>query len=139
MARRLAAAYSVGNLTPASAMPYIRRGSDGLIESLHRYDTGGMEFLPDGHHDLMSFIGHTATSPSEFGRLDADFVRVIEDVIDTLIVKNIINITDLPGEAQAKLFARKSFRERVARNPLRLFSDTQFGSVIDDTNFGELP
>ena len=123
-------------------MPYIRRGLDGLIESLHRHDTGGLEFLPEGHADLMSFIGHSTpggASSSEFGRLDADFVRVIEDVIDTLIVKNVINITDLPGEAQAKLFARKSFRERVSRNSLRLFSDTQFGAVIDDTNFGELP
>lgn len=134
-----ASAYSGGRLTLATAMPYVRRGPDGLIESLHRYDTGGMEFLPEGHRDLMAFIGHSAANPSEFGRLDADFVRVIEDVIDTLIVKNIINITDLPGEAQAKLFARKSFRERVARNSLRLFSDTQFGAVIDDTNFGELP
>ncbi len=132
-------AYSVGTFTLASAMPYIRRGPDGSIESLHRRDTGGLEFLPEGHRELMAFIGHSATSPSEFGRLDADFVRVLEDVIDTLIVKNIINVTDLPGEAQAKLFARKSFRERVASNSLRLFSDTQFGAVIDDTNFGELP
>ena len=130
--------YSVGKPTLASAMPYVRRGTDGSIESLHRHDTGGLEFLPEGHRDLMAFIGHSAANPNEFGRLDADFVRVIEDVIDTLIVKNIINITDLPGEAQAKLFARKSFRERVVRNSLRLFSDTQFGAVIDDTNFGEL-
>jgi hypothetical protein len=139
MAQPVGSAYSGGSPTPASAMPYIRRGLDGSIESLHRYDTGGMEFLPEGHRELMAFIGHSAASPSEFGRLDADFVRVIEDVIDTLIVKNIINITDLPGEAQAKLFARKSFRERVARNSLRLFADTQFGAVIDDTNFGDLP
>ena len=32
-----------------------------------------------------------------FASLDADFIRVIEDVIDTLISKNVINITDLPG------------------------------------------
>ena len=120
-------------------MPYIRRGSDGQIESLHRHGDSDMEFVPEGSSELMSFLGHSP-SPSlgEFNKLDADFVRVIEDVIDTLIVKNILNITDLPGEAQAKLFARKSFRERVSRNSLRLFSDTQFGAVIDDTNFGEL-
>ncbi len=118
-------------------MPYVRRGSDGSIDSLHRHDTGGLEFLPDGHEEVHAFIGQGNTTPGEFGRLDADFVRVIEDVIDTLIVKNVINITDLPGEAQAKLFARKSFRERTARNSLRLFSDTQAEAVIDDTNFGE--
>jgi hypothetical protein len=58
-----------------------------------------------------------------FARLDADFVRVIEDVIDTLIARHVINITDLPDQAQAKLFARKSFRERTGRNALKLFGD----------------
>lgn len=58
-----------------------------------------------------------------FARLDSDFVRVIEDVIDTLIARHVINITDLPDQAQAKLFARKSFRERAGRNALKLFGD----------------
>lgn len=121
-------------------MPYVSRGSDGAIESLHRHDTGGLEFLPEGHADVLAFVGQASgSSPAEFNRLDADFVRVIEDVIDTLIVKNILNITDLPAEAQAKLFARKSFRERVTRNSLHLFSNSQFSDVIDDTNFGENP
>lgn len=119
-------------------MPYVRRGPDGQIDSVHRQGAEGMEFLPDGHAELMVFLGHTSPNPSDFGRLDADFVRVIEDVIDTLIVRNIINITDLPGEAQAKLFARKSFRERAAKNSLRLFVDTGFNSLIDDTNFTDL-
>ncbi|WP_372529087.1 hypothetical protein [Piscinibacter sp.] len=119
-------------------MPYIRRGPDGQIESLHRRGEQGMEFLPDGHAEIAAFLGLSAPGPSQFSRLDADFVRVIEDVIDTLIVKNILNITDLPGEAQAKLFARKSFRERVGKNSLRLFSDSEFSAVIDDTNFGGL-
>jgi hypothetical protein len=125
-------------------MPFVRRNPQGQIESLHRHGSPDMEFLPEGHADLMAFIGHSAAGQSDFGRLDADFVRVIEDVIDTLIVKNILNITDLPNEAQAKLFARKSFRERVSRNSLRLFSDSSYGAessygpVIDDTNFGEL-
>jgi hypothetical protein len=119
-------------------MPYVRRGPDGQIESLHRHPAEGMEFLPDGHPDVFAFFGHNAPAPEDFGRLDASFVRVIEDVIDTLIVKNVINITDLPGEAQAKLFARKSFRERVVKNSLRLFNDSAFSTVIDDTNFGGL-
>ena len=111
-------------------MPYVRRGPDGLIESLHRHGEGSMEFLPDGHPDVLAFFGRSVPGPEEFGRLDASFVRVIEDVIDTLIVKNIINITDLPGEAQAKLFARKSFRERISKSALRLFEPTDFGDVI---------
>jgi hypothetical protein len=111
-------------------MPYVRRNADGAIGSLHRERAAeATEFLDDKHPDVQAFVG-LAPGPDEFSKLDAEFVRVIEDVVDTLIVKNIINITDLPAEAQAKLFARKSFRERVSRNSLRLFEKTDFGDVI---------
>jgi hypothetical protein len=110
-------------------MPYILRNTAGAIESLHLHPTGAAEYLPDAHPEVQAFVGNGGASG--FGRLDADFVRVIEDVIDTLIVRNVINITDLPEQAQAKLFARKSFRERVARNSLQLFDKpTDFGDVI---------
>ncbi len=109
-------------------MPYVRRNADGLIESLHRSAEPGTEFLADGHKDIQAFVGGAPTA--DFDRLDADFVRVIEDLIDTLIVKNVLNITDLPEQAQAKLFARKSFRERVSKSSLQLFEPTDFGDVI---------
>ena len=112
-------------------MPYVRRNADGSISSLHReHVPEAPEFLDDLHPDVQAFVGHGTNTRENFNRLDADFVRVIEDVIDTLIVKNIINITDLPGEAQAKLLARKSFRERVSKSSLRLFEPTDFGDVI---------
>ncbi len=112
-------------------MPYVRRGADGRIESLHRESSAqALEFLDERHPEVSAFLGRSAP-PEDFSRLDAEFVRVIEDVIDTLIVKNIINITDLPAEAQAKLFARKSFRERVSKASLRLYAQpTDFGDVI---------
>lgn len=80
----------------------------------------------------------SAPDEANFVRLDADFVRVIEDVIDTLIARHVINITDLPDQAQAKLFARRSFRERVGRNALRLFEDSSVGGVIPDTQLDTL-
>ena len=42
---------------------------------------------------------------------DLSMVRVLEDVIDTLVKKSIINITDLPPEVQDKLTTRKKMRE----------------------------
>ena len=120
-------------------MPFVRRNAQGEIESLHRRESdGAREFLADDHPDVQAFIGHGPLRPEEFSRLDADFVRVLEDVIDTLIIKNVINITDLPAEAQAKLFARKSFRERVTRHSLKLFGDSGFSDVIGDTGLGDL-
>ena len=36
------------------------------------------------------------------------------------------------------IIARKTFRERVTRHSLRLFGDSGFSEVIDDSRFGEL-
>ena len=120
-------------------MPFVRRSHSGQIDSLHRHQSAdAREFMADDHPDVLAFLGVAPPRREDFDRLDADFVRVIEDVIDTLIVKNVINITDLPAEAQAKLFARKSFRERVTKNSLRLFGDSGFADVVDDTGFSEL-
>jgi hypothetical protein len=111
-------------------MPYVCRDDAGRIASVHRdADAPGGEFVADGDRELLAFVG-ADNAAGEFDQLDAGFVRVLEDVIDTLVAKNVLNITDLPGEAQAKLFARKSFRERVSKSALRLFEPTDFGDVI---------
>ena len=108
-------------------MPFIRRNAEGSVDSLHRTGGDGAEFLPDDHPDVCAFLADISSGLPEkgerFAELDADFVRVIEDVIDTLISKNVINITDLPLEAQTKLFGRKSFRERATKDALKLFGD----------------
>lgn len=111
-------------------MPYVRRHPSGTIDSLHRQAAAGAdEFLPDHHADVLAFVGQTEGGEG-YSKLDADFVRVLEDVIDTLIVKNILNITDLPAEAQAKLFARKGFRERQSKSSLHLFAPSGNADVI---------
>lgn len=110
-------------------MPYVVRTADGQIDSLHRQASdSAREFLDDRHPEVLAFLGESDDDRS-FSRLDADFVRVIEDLVDVLLAKNILNITDLPAEAQAKLFARKSFREKASKNSLRLF-DSNFDGVI---------
>ena len=55
----------------------------------------------------------------EFTRLDADLIRVIEDVVDVLIDRGLLRLTDLPPEAQRKLMNRKGARARL-RNGLNL-------------------
>ena len=104
-------------------MPFIRRNAQGAVDSLHRRDDGGAEFLPDDHPEVRAFLGAEPPPAAAFASLDADFIRVIEDVIDTLISKNVINITDLPIEAQTKLFGRKGYRERATKDALKLFGD----------------
>ncbi len=110
-------------------MPYVTRNAQGQIESLHRQASEeASEHVDDQHPDLLEFFGSMGEA-QVFSRLDADFVRVIEDLVDVLFAKNILNITDLPAEAQAKLFARKGYRDRISSNSLQLF-DSNSGDVI---------
>ena len=110
-------------------MPYVVRNAEGQIESLHLLQTqAAADFLDDRDPEVLAFIG-VAEDGGQFSRLDAHFVRVIEDLVDVLLSKNILTITELPAEAQAKLFARKSFREKASKNSLQLF-DANSGDVI---------
>ena len=102
-------------------MPHVLRGPSGQIESVHREAVPGSQWLPPEHPDLLEVVGE-AVVPADFASLDAGLIRVLEDLVDVLVARNVINITDLPSEAQHKLFARKNFRERFQRNALQLFA-----------------
>ncbi len=52
---------------------------------------------------------------------DQALVRVIEDLVDTLIGKDVLHFTDLPEAAQAKLLERRHLRRSV--NALNLIED----------------
>lgn len=103
-------------------MPYIRRNADGDLISLHRLaEAGADDFLPDEHPEVQEFVGRGETRG--FGRLDADFIRVLEDLIDLLIRRNVINVTDLPADARKKLFARKGHRSPTVLGELNLLGE----------------
>lgn len=112
-------------------MPYVQRDAQGRIVALHREPSAlAHEALDPGHAEVKAFLGRTESS--DFSRLDADFVRVLEDVIDTLIDRHVLNLTDLPAEAQAKLLARKSFRSRSQRRALSLFGNEPLSGLVGD-------
>lgn len=107
--------------------------------SLHREPVAGSEWLAADDAAVQKFIGGDVPEQSGLGfrQLDADLVRVLEDLIDVLISRQVIRVTDLPAEAQEKLFARKSFRERLPARALRLFEADDDNDVIP-TDFGGL-
>jgi hypothetical protein len=123
-------------------MPYVSRNAAGQITALHRSaDSGAGEYLQPTDPEVQRFLGvdDAPQRGSDFAPLDDDFVRVLEDVVDTLIRKGLLTITDLPDAAQAKLFARKSFRKRdQARGEAQAFKASGFVEIIDDSSFGGL-
>ncbi len=61
-------------------MPYVNRDARGAICAVMRDDPGGAEYLRPGDPELRAFAA--AVAPHEdggFGRLDAEFVRVLEE------------------------------------------------------------
>lgn len=100
-------------------MFHVFRNPDGSIASLARTERPGGEMLADDHPDILRFVGQQGAGTG-FNSADADFVRVLEDLIDTLIVKNVIRHTDLPEAAQRKLMLRKGLRNRM-QDALNLF------------------
>jgi hypothetical protein len=101
-------------------MPYVQRAGDGAIASLHRTAEGAeREYLDDNHPEVQAFVGRAGAGAYE--RLDAEFIRVLEDLIDALLDRGVINVTDLPAEAQHKLLARKGHRSALGR--LNLLGD----------------
>lgn len=62
----------------------------------------------------------------ELSQLDADFIRVLEDLIDALVANGTLRLTDLPAEALQKLNQRKSARARL-RDALDLIEDDEEG------------
>lgn len=92
-------------------MPFIRRAPDGAIVALLAEEAeDAREFLAADHPEVRRFLGQEGQA---FDALDADFIRVLEDLIDALIAKGVLRVTDLPHEAQRKLAARKGLRNRL--------------------------
>lgn len=91
-------------------MPYAIRDATGRITSLLSDSPGpNAEFLPPTHVDVLRFIYGDAEK-GELLALDLDFIRVIEDVIDALLERNILRYTDLSPAVQAKLNRRRRVR-----------------------------
>lgn len=76
-----------------------------------QHDT--QEYMSMDNVELTTFIQQSATSQEVKAVLsssDVALVRVLEDLINTLIDKNIIQFTDLPLVAQDKLANREKIR-----------------------------
>lgn len=61
--------------------------------------------------DAPGLVGHHC--PRDVTASDAALVRVLEDLINVLVDRGVIRITDLPAAAQAKLTARDEWRSQM--------------------------
>lgn len=108
-------------------MPYVRRNSEGQITALfHNSESDAQEFLPQHSPEVARFLGVSADARL-FNGLDEELIRVVEDLIDVLIAKNILRLTDLPLPAQEKLLSRKRLRQELTHQQSTSFLDSDKG------------
>lgn len=109
-------------------MPYVARGADGRIVAIAAEATAGIsELIAGDAPELLHFLGRISEEvANDFARSDLALIRVVEDLIDTLIEKNLLRFTDLPEAAREKLAERRSLRHSM--NALNLLGDGGGGS-----------
>ena len=120
---------SVSNTTNAASVLLCRRNAQGQVIALSRQamsaqdaKAGGWETITEADHGVQAFLREVASQPDSLSQTDAGLARVLEDLIDVLINRGLIQFTDLPEAAQVKLLERRQTRASLA-NRLELLPD----------------
>lgn len=94
-------------------MPYVKRDEVGRIATVNLAAEEGLEELPPNSPELLDFFNRMGLEQSTLQQSDMRLVRVLEDLIDLLIDRDVIRFTDLPQPAQEKLMERRSMRQSL--------------------------
>jgi hypothetical protein len=92
-------------------MPYVLRNTNGKIIGLsEKREHEGDEELSLSHPDVTAFL---EAAKHQLSSSDTETIRVIEDLLDVLIEKKLLLLTDLPAAAQQKLSERQRMRSEL--------------------------
>ena len=94
-------------------MPYVKRDEQGRISAINLEPGEGLEDVPPNSPELLDFMHRMGLEHSTLQQSDMRLVRVLEDLIDLLIDRDVIRFTDLPLPAQEKLMERRSMRQSL--------------------------
>lgn len=110
-------------------MPYVLKDQAGNILSVRAEPDpeGGFTEIAADAAELRLFIDALGAERDLFESSDRKLIRAIEDVIDVLISKSVICITDLPTAVQTKLMERRSLRHSLSA--LKLLGEEDQGII----------
>lgn len=95
-------------------MIYVERNLDGHIINVELTSGINREEISVGDSELIEFIKQSPSCEELTNlilhRLDLDMVRVIEDLLDIMIERDLIRFTDLPLPVQEKLMFKRKIR-----------------------------
>ncbi|MCG7876372.1 MAG: hypothetical protein JAY75_09355 [Candidatus Thiodiazotropha taylori] len=95
-------------------MLYAKRDNDGKIINLSDTPSAGAdEEVSATDDEVIGFIfnnSSTTLSKKLLSETDTGMIRIVEDLIELLIQKNLIMFTDLPNAAQQKILMQNQIR-----------------------------
>lgn len=94
-------------------MPFVKRDAQGRIISACPEPGPGLEEVPASAAEFIDFARRMGLEHSLLEQSDMRLVRVLEDLIELLIARDVIRFTDLPQAAQEKLLERRSMRQSL--------------------------
>jgi hypothetical protein len=96
-------------------MPFVSRDTNGRIVAVAAEATGtAVDPIDADAPELRVFLTRIVPEgTSDLARTDLALIRVVEDLIETLMDKNVLRFTDLPEAAQHKLMQRRSLRKSM--------------------------
>ena len=104
-------------------MIYVKRDETGRVIAVSQEAMEGFEQTDESAASEINEVLASATD-SLFQNSDLEFIRVLDDVIDILIAKNLLLFTELPEAVQEKYTQRTQMRER-RRESLHLLEDEE--------------
>jgi len=108
-------------------MPYIKRNKLGEITAVSQEADGECnEEVSSQDDELNTFVDSVSSRDLDLQDTDLNFVRVVEDVIELLVTKNLILFTELPDSAQTKMMERQKLRSAMTSHLDLLEDDENF-------------
>ena len=104
-------------------MIYVKRDATGQVTAISKEPMEGFEQTDESAASEIEEM-LASSSDSLFQNSDLEFIRVLDDVIDLLISKNLVLFTELPEVVQEKYTQRTQMRER-RRDSLNLLEDDE--------------
>lgn len=105
-------------------MAYLLKDTEGKITAVSQTESVGKDwqFVQDNDKEYLLFLEAQIAKADPFRESDISLARVLEDLIDVLIARNLITFSDLPEAAQNRLIGRQALRKK-----------TQLSNLVDDS------
>ena len=119
---------------PPAASLMCRRDAEGRIVALTRLPldeesikVGAWQSVSADNAEVDAFVHDVSSQAQALSQTDIGLARVLEDLIDVLIDRGLIQFTDLPEAAQAKLLQRRQTRTNLGNRLQSLLLDDDKG------------